>query len=124
MAFSLPNFNLTADVWDPGHAPGLGDPPDFTAVPCQLYVLSKVSSTAIYQLRTPSNIPGFQLVVGTTPPAGSASVVEISSFPGVYWAVAFNAAVVHAGFLNEYWAASLLRTDSVGGGTYPATLPP
>jgi len=123
MAYTLPNFNLLCDMWDPGHAPGLGDPPDHVAVPCQLYVLSRGSGAPQLQLRVPSTIIGLNIFVGTTPPVGSATGVEIDLFPGYYFAVTGNAVVMHAGFPNEYWACQLIHTDNTISGALPAWLP-
>lgn len=109
MAFSLPNFNLTCNIWDPGHSPGAGDPPDFSAVPCQLYVFSRTNILPGYMLRIPKGITGLTLTAGTFLGAGSG--FELSGMPGHFFSTLTRPFIVHCGFPNEYYATMLIETD-------------
>lgn len=109
--YVIPQFNLTCDVWDPGLSPGAADPATYSAIPCQLYVLSRSQGLPAYELRMPSNIPGFVLTAGTA--FTFSSGFEISSLPGHYFGTLTRPYVVHSGFPNEYWAVLLFETDDL-----------
>jgi len=123
MIYTLPNFNLLCDVYDPGHSPGNGDPPDFVGVPCQIYIPTRANPGATLTLRMPRDFPGLQIITGTTPPLGSASGFVIAGYPNVFFTAASGARVVHPGFTNEYWATSLISTDNFFNNTVPLDLP-
>ena len=123
MPYTLPNFNLLCDIYDPGHSPGNGDPPDFMAIPCQVYIPTRANPGAVLTLRLPSDIPALQLITGTTPPLGTGSGIVIDGFSNVFFAASSACRVVHAGFPNEDWSTSLISTDNFFFNTVPLDLP-
>jgi len=123
MPYTLPNFNLLCDVYDPGHSPGNGDPPDYAGVPCQVYIPTRANPGATLTLRLPRDFPALSLITGTTPPLGTGSGIVIAGFPNVFFACSSACRVVHAGFPNEYWSTSLVSTDDLFFNTVPLNLP-
>ncbi len=111
MAVSLPNFNLTFDLWVAPGTPA-GGPPDFTNRPCQLYVRSKADID-----QTPGS-PTFwyppiylRLPVGTVLPLPG-DIVQVHHLALDYYKVSWSQNI-HMGFPNEYVMALVRQcTDS------------
>jgi len=110
MSFSLPNFNLTCDIWAPGQSPALGNPATFVGVPCQLYIISRPGSLPPYELRLDASFPGLTIQAGTALNFGNG--FTISSLPGHWFGCLTRPFVVHSGFSNEYWAVLLFETHN------------
>jgi len=117
MAFTLPIFNLAADVWTAGHTPA-ADPPDVLALPTQLYLTSR----GLLDI-TPGSVnlwvpPVFLRVpIGIyTPVRGDiAEVVPGSAdFYKVRWTQS-----THRGFPNEYLSVLVEQCDATGATPRP-----
>lgn len=111
MPFTLPNFNLSTNVWDPGVAPN-SNPPTFVEN-AQLYVNSKMIETQAYlqvlsaqvwvEIRFPKN-PGVYK---------AGQICEIPASSG-YYAKVFTLNFMHRGFPNEYIALGCYQCDIHG----------
>lgn len=123
MAYTLPNFNLLCDIYNPGHSPGNGDPPDFVGVPCQVYIPTRANPTLTAVLRLPNNIAGLTITTGTTPPVGSGTGFVITGYPNVFFTAGSASRVNHPGFPNEYWSTTLVSTDNHFNNTVTLNLP-
>jgi hypothetical protein len=112
MAFTLPDFNLLANVWTAGRVPSSGAP-DVANVPLQVYVFSRMTydnaestpspviPTIILRLPTSTYLP----VVG--------DVFDELSFSPDYYRVQWVQRM-HIGFPNEYVAAVSVQCDVNG----------
>ena len=112
MAVSLPNFNLTFDLWVDPATPAT-DPPDFTNQPCQLYVRSKADIDT-----TPGNLDLWWPPIYLRVPLGvvlpqKGDVVQVHHLALDYYKVAWTQNI-HMGFPNEY-VLSLVRQCTDAG---------
>jgi hypothetical protein len=115
MSFSLPNFNLEGKFYQSGLIPGV-DPPSIN-LPCQLYLLSRLSQditpgetfvwvpplivrTSVELIRFASGgwVGGYVSIVDTT-----------TGRPNIYYIRWWEAC--HMGFTNEYIAVLVEQTD-------------
>lgn len=98
MPYQVPDFNLTAAVWVPGNDP-IGNPPDFPAVPCQVYRNSRSQSGSQAMLRIPAAFASIPL------PGDSGLTFdlffEVPVGSGAYYR-ADRGLWMHRGFPNEY----------------------
>jgi hypothetical protein len=135
MAFKLPDFNLTFDLWRglatwppvlPWAVPTV--PPDLTAIPCQLYLWSK-PDTPLIRLDNPE--PPYTVnqplpIILRTPkgtdlrapwrPVNVGAAFDLVCVPRVtsrYYAVVF-VEDMHRGFPNEYRVGVLLQYNYAG----------
>lgn len=119
MAFTLPNFNLSVDVWIQGNSPAAG-PFDFSII-AQMYLGRDeylftgfgpsvgVSQSIVPEWRFPPSliIPGIPLLVtGFISYVDSAGVARFYLIQSWEWK--------HAGFLNEYIAVYAPQCDFFG----------
>jgi hypothetical protein len=98
--YVLPNFNLLADVWFPGHTPAT-DPADVTDVPCQLYIHSRfdIGQTAgDVTSWTPPII--FRMPTAAPVIARGTILKETSVGTGCYKVRWIQ--LIHVGFPNQY----------------------
>lgn len=113
MAYTLPVFNLFADVWSAGHVPSADDP-DFENLTCQFYVYSRVSfdiqpcELELYQPPIQIRIP----VAGLTPWVDG-QIFEVPAESGRYYRARFKERL-HQGFINEYLVAYVVQCDADG----------
>lgn len=121
MGFSVPNFNITCNIWHPANVPPSA--PDSTE-DCNLAWGKRVSS---YQgvISTP-NEPIMTLLL---PPAtdirgpqcaGGADVVEVPSGSGRFYTV-LGVDDIGKGFANEHRAAMIAWTTAFGA--WPTPIP-
>jgi hypothetical protein len=105
MAFVLPTFNLTMDVWTSPANP-FGGAASFLNVPCQIYNWSKVLPGAppFAQIRFPIDFVNTYTV---------GDVIEAPSGSTRYWLV-LSLYRQHEGFANEFWNAEVVTCDNVG----------
>lgn len=116
MAYTLPNFNLLADVWAVGESPLTPDLPFIEDVPCQLYVNPKQGhneggSLISMMIRWP--ITGHTTI-------GHVGYLWFMKQSGYYF-TAFACGNMHRGFPNEYRFAivypsqpDIARTEDAG----------
>jgi hypothetical protein len=105
VAFTLPDFNLTMDVWKYPNYPFLGAP-DYTTIPCQIYYQSRgmTSSTNASLIRYASaSVPVMLVSSVIEVPVGSARYYRVEAS---FW--------VHRGFPNEYWESEVRSCDNIG----------
>lgn len=101
MAYTVPNFNVFADVWSTGHVPSEDDP-DFENLTVQFYIYSRVSfdvqpcELELYQPPIQIRIP-----VAAPIPWAAGQVFEVPAESGRYYRARFKERV-HIGFPNEY----------------------
>lgn len=105
MAYTLPNFNLLADVYRLASPPPAG-PPQYSGVTVQLYANSRMTywDWSYMSIRTPK-APSRTYLVGDIweSPAGTAR----------YWKAVYTERI-HEGFPNEYWAIRAWRCNAAG----------
>jgi hypothetical protein len=109
IVYTLPNFNLLADIYDPAFPPPIG-PSLFNNVPAQLYVNPRdvVSGFSYVCMRVP--VGSVTLDFGAI--AGPVSwYVECPVGSGKYFAVQWLGKA-HEGFPNEYWLIYLFEIDA------------
>lgn len=104
--YNLPDFNLLGDVWIGLNTPGSGNPPNFVAIPCQIYKNSRgdTADAGNVTIRTPSS---------TTLTLLPNDIWEIPQGSGRYF-FASNGLRIHEGFPNEYWAQIAHRCTAFG----------
>lgn len=117
MAFSLPNFNLTVDIWLPPNQPVTGGP-DQTAR-CQMYLLSRTDieiTPSTVQHFVPPVIfrfqPDFYTQVG--PASGLIFGVQDLVNAKVWYYVARWWDNIHLGFPNQYTIVLCEQCDAAG----------
>lgn len=112
----LPNFNLTANVWHWPHT-AAADPPDLTAVPCQLYhsktLTGPYTYTDSFAYKLPSHI---RFPAGTDVrcvPNRNAEMdqLEVPAGSGIIYEV-HQVLDWHRGFPNEYRVALSLMLST------------
>jgi len=113
MAYTVPVFNLTCDIYALAAPPPVG-PPIYLAVPCQNYVFSRWHPN--HQIQH-----SFRFPVGAF--AGiSGEILGVTQYwiecpiGSAHFYMVVSVAVMHEGFPNSYWAAECYEID-------PATLP-
>lgn len=109
MAFTLPNFNLLADVWVVGSDPTT-QVPDFIDVPVQLYFKQNFNDNndTRYYIRM-ATLAVTSVFVGTNFKIKNAGVAN-----GVFFESS-SSAWVHLGFPNEYWSVQCYTVVWAGG---------
>jgi len=113
MAYTLPVFNVTMDVWDAGHVPSVDDP-DFEGVALQFYVYSRVSfdvqpcELELYQPPIQLRLPVSSLAIWS-----SGQVFECPPESGRYYRARFKERV-HLGFVNEYLVVYVAQCNDAG----------
>jgi hypothetical protein len=113
MAFTLPVFNLTANVWNTGNVPS-GSSPDFTGVACQFYIYSRVSvdvQPCELELYTP--LIQIRLPIAAATPWVNGQVFEVVGGSGRFYRARFKDRL-HYGFPNEYLVAYVVQCDEDG----------
>jgi len=130
MAYTVPNFNLLADVWNAGHTPA-DDPPDEENVPCQFYLYSRGTfdvDPCELELYTPPIWLRFQSVDAGIVSLGQ--VFEVEPETGRYYRARFKE-IMHYGFPNQYLIVVVVQCTSDGipllrdiEGAEPCTEPP
>jgi hypothetical protein len=120
MAFLAPSFNLLCDIYQNPAVPPAG-PPVFVNIPCQLYYNSRqiqIQFQNYYHLRLPTgSVPGMQGGAALTQwwaevPAGSGKFFQI-----------LEVEIVHMGFPNEYWCATMFEVQLIPAYARISTLP-
>jgi len=112
MPVALPNFNLNFDLWVAPNNPS-GGPPDYTGIPCQVYLHSKADIDQIYPSQDEWMPPIYLRVpLGAQRPAPE-DVVQVNHLPFDYYKVCFSQNI-HMGFPNEYIMCMVKQCD-VGG---------
>jgi len=114
--YTLPDFNLLADIWYPPNYPYLGGA-DISGLPCQLYWNSRVPASMdrpipsgflpTIILRYPTAWYGYLL-------NGTIIGFATNTLPSK-WFVINSQMTAHKGFPNEYLAAILEPCDDHGG---------
>jgi len=113
MAYTVPNFNVFADVWSTGHVPA-DDDPDFENLTVQLYIYSRVSfdvqpcELELYQPPIQIRIPR-----AASTPWVEGQVFEVPAESGRYYRARFKERV-HIGFPNEYLVVVVVQCGSDG----------
>jgi len=113
MAYTVPNFNVFADVWSTGHVPA-DDDPDFENLTVQLYIYSRVSfdvqpcELELYQPPIQIRIPRQAPI-----PWVNGQVFEVPAESGRYYRARFKERV-HIGFPNEYLVVVVVQCGSDG----------
>jgi len=113
VAFTVPVFNLFADVWNAGNTPA-GGAPDFENVPVQLYISSRgtfdVQPCEMEQFTPPIwvRIPISEIAIWT-----SGQIWEVPAETGRYYRARFKD-VMHYGFSNQYLFAIVVQCNSEG----------
>lgn len=113
MPYTVPNFNLTCDVWNAGNIPSSG-PADFTGVACQFYIYSRHSTDVQpceLELYTP--VVQIRMPVAAGGPWVSGQVFEVESGSGRYYRARWKDRV-HYGFPNEYLVAIVVQCNEDG----------
>lgn len=118
--YTLPDFNLALDWWQPANVPVVG-PPDYAGVPAQLFLPSRSPFNAQFgflnvptwyvQIRTPTN---FKTLTGIPPPYVSsifANNVE-AGWPWYYIVIWWQ--TQHLGFPNEYTLFECVQCSTLG----------
>lgn len=117
MAFTLPMFNLSLNIWEPGHTP-LADPPDRAGIMGQIYVLSRPSLEV-----TPGDkkfwVHPINLRIAKEEVAClEGTIVEDPASPfGGYYKIRWGCRC-HAGFDNEYQMYLMELCNSDGSVRY------
>lgn len=113
MAYTVPNFNVFADVWSTGHVPA-DDDPDFENLTVQFYIYSRVSfdvqpcELELYQPPIQIRIP-----VVAPIPWSQGQVFEVPPESGRYYRARFKERV-HIGFPNEYLVVVVVQCGADG----------
>jgi len=113
MAYTVPEFNLTCDVWSDGHLPSEGDP-DYTGVACQFYWYSRGPfpvDPCNLELYCPPLWVRMPIAAGV--PWQHGQVFECPSGSGLYYRARFKD-VMHRGFINEYLVAIVVQCGDDG----------
>lgn len=112
MAYTLPNFNLTFNLWLSPTAPD-DSPPFATDIPCQVYVHAKAD---IDQIQGGSNdwVPPIYIRVplnAKRPQVGD--IIQIIYLGEDYYRVTWTQNI-HMGFPNEYVMVLTKHCDAAG----------
>lgn len=113
MSYTVPNFNLLADVWDSGHNPAANDP-DEENVPCQFYLYSRGTfdvQPCELELYTPPiwlRFPKNQEAI-----VNASQVFEVPAESGRYYRARFKERM-HQGFPNEYLIVVVVQCNDEG----------
>jgi len=113
MAYTTPNFNLLASVWNAGNTP-FGGAADYTGVTCQFYIYSR-DSTDIQPCELELYTPVIQirLPVAAGTPWVNGQVFEVEEGSGRYYRARFKERV-HYGFPNEYLVVIVVQCNALG----------
>lgn len=112
MAYRLPIFNLSCDIWNAPADP-LTDPPSVSNVPCQLYANKIVatdfthSNPSLWFVAQTIRLPAGTDVRFDTTGAAVLTKIECPRGSSVFYEV-HQVADFHKGFLNEYRVAYVL----------------
>lgn len=118
MAYTLPQFNLTFDVWKPGNTPA-GGPADYFGIAAQMYLMSRADADRD-EAGNPAYVPAIIIRTDNTIPVLQVGVVnktiwyyqDSAGFKNYYLVRWYN--IVHAGFSNEYWMLVCDQCDDNG----------
>jgi len=105
MAYALPVFNLTMDVWTFPNTP-FGGAASFLGIACQAYTWSKAPFPAPpwLQIRMPIDLVNTYTVN---------DILEIPAGSGRWFKAQFYYRM-HEGFANEYWGCNAYPCDNAG----------
>lgn len=116
MAYTLPNFNLVADLWFFPHSPQLGGP-DLILVPCQLYLPSRGAVDIDYGAGGLYFPPIYlRLDPASGPYDPLAWIIGLPDDPptrSLYYRVHFRE-WTHLGFPNQYQSWILFQCNDAG----------
>jgi len=113
--YTLPDFGLAADVWNPPATPA-ANPPTFTGVHCQVYTYSRTPQ----QMLHPGSGRWLPVIIIRLPITYPVQI-RIDSIwtytaitqPQEYLKVQYVNRM-HTGFANQYWAAYCLQCNANG----------
>lgn len=116
--YTLPNFNLTLDLWFAGNTPA-GGGPDISGIPGQLYMNSRVPS-AMDRIPPSGFLPTIIMRVPTAWRGyilnGSILGTGAGGLP-TGWFLVNSSGTMHLGFPNEYDIYVLVPCDNAGNPT-------
>jgi len=113
MAYTLPQFNLTCDVWNAGKNPANDDAVE-ESVPCQFYLYSR----GVWPVQ-PCELELYQCPIYLRFPIDVAAIValgqvfECPTGTGRYFRARFKE-VMHYGFPNSYLVAIVVQCNENG----------
>jgi hypothetical protein len=116
MPFSVPTFNLLANIWNAGHTPA-GDLPDRVDQPCQLYLPSRAVPVWDQGLDNPWNFVIILRYPSGLPELARGDIVGLTPAPD-YYLVRWSQRI-HQGFLNEYRESYVTQCDANGTSPRP-----
>jgi len=113
MAYTLPVFNLTANVWNAGKNPAADDP-DWEGVSCQFYIYSRHSTDiqpCELELYTP--VVQVRLPIAAAGPWVDGQIWEVEAGSERYYRARWKERL-HYGFVNEYLVVIVVQCNAEG----------